>query len=134
MSTLQKTILYIDDDQDDRLLLREQLSSADATITIAEAENGLQGIDYLSQASTDNTLPCLIVLDLNMPVMDGKETFLKIHRDNQLRGIPLIIYTSSADPNDRAYFRQYGVKVFTKPSTSLGMKDVVQHMLKECMQ
>ena len=129
---MRKTILFIDDDQDDRDLLREELLSVDNKISVAEVENGLLGLQFLTQAEQAGSLPCLIVLDLNMPVLDGKQTFQKINENQPLRNIPLVVYTSSSNPNDQAYFNNHGVKYFVKPASHKIMKEIANEIAATC--
>jgi CheY-like chemotaxis protein len=127
-----KTILYIDDDADDREILSVQLRRIDNTLTIAEAVNGAEGLQYLSQAKSAEKLPCLIVLDLNMPVLDGRQTFNRIKSDHELAKIPIVVYTSSINPNDSAYFRKQGVELINKPLSTRVMPEIASSMLSFC--
>jgi CheY-like chemotaxis protein len=68
----ERTVLLIDDDHDDLEMLQEALKSIDADHTIVEAHNGIEGLEKLQELAAAETLPCLIVLDINMPKMDGR--------------------------------------------------------------
>src|SRR5579875_1097447 len=102
-----KTILYIDDDIDDRELLSDALKEANPAVEIVLAEDGLKALQYLNEAKHAQ-LPCLIVLDINMPYLDGKQTAKMIKDDAALRDIPIIAFTSSESPHDKALFHDYG--------------------------
>ena len=66
-------ILLVDDDPDDLMLLSEALFSADNSIELKEAGDGRAALNFLRSLNNKATHPCLIVLDINMPVLDGRE-------------------------------------------------------------
>ena len=76
MSDNCKTILYVDDDADDREFLSIALKQASPQTQVVLAEHGVAALNYLNETSVRQAkLPCLIILDLNMPVLDGRQTF-----------------------------------------------------------
>src|SRR5690349_9110239 len=96
----RKIILYVDDDEDDRDLLSDAVLNQDPQTQFDEAKNGLEAIKYLSDTmQTGSILPCVIVLDLNMPFMDGRETFEKLKADPMLAHVPVVILTTSPSPH-----------------------------------
>ena len=125
-----KAILIVEDDPDDSELLLDAVHTANPDVNVRLVENGVEAIDYLNQQLADHApLPGLIVLDLNMPYMDGKTTFQKIKSDNDLCNVPVIVFTSSLNPNDMAWFASSGVEMITKPNHFSMMKDIAHHML-----
>lgn len=128
-----KTILIVEDDPDDRELLVYAVKNADPVVEVQLAENGQEAINYLQQQVTSQApLPGLIVLDLNMPCLDGKATFQKIKADHNLHGVPIIVFTSSLNPNDKALFNKLGVELISKPFNFSSMDDIAHHMLDVC--
>ncbi len=114
------TILLADDDPDDRMLAAEALAEAEVSNQLICVEDGAELLDYLmgSGAFADDPppLPGLILLDLNMPRVDGREALAKIKSDSALRRIPVVVLTTSQAEED--VFRTYdlGVNSFiTKP-------------------
>ena len=132
MSSLHKTILCVDDDVDDRYLLSNAINTINPSIEVVEAGNGLEAIRYLNEAKERNDLPCLVVLDINMPVLDGKKTLEKIKTDTSLGSVPIIVFTSSNNPNDRAAFHSQGVDMVTKPDNYVYFQQLVQNFLVLC--
>ena len=134
MNYPEKTILYVDDDEDDRELFSEAIKSADPNIHLVFAENGLKAINYLDGVKQpEENLPCLIVLDLNMPYLDGKKTFEKIKTNPALEKIPVVIFTSSQNPNDKNFFHNAGIELITKPNDYSFMSSIAQRMLNHCV-
>ena|SRR5688572_33447637 len=93
-------IVIVDDDADDREIIRDAF---DATITEQEyvfIENGDKLLAYLSE-QTDASVPSLIMLDLNMPGKDGRETLKEIKTNNRFHHIPTIVFTTSSSQRDK---------------------------------
>ena len=103
-------ILMAEDDSDDQLLVRDALSEAGFGIDLRFVTNGVELMDYLHQRNQFQSggaspRPGLIILDLNMPKMDGREALKEIKANPELKKIPVVILTTStADPDiARAY-------------------------------
>jgi CheY-like chemotaxis protein len=129
---MNKTILFVDDDADDRDVLADVLKNTHPQVNAVFAENGLKAIQYLSDKTQTSQLPCLIVLDLNMPILDGKETFKKIRDELNLGSVPVIIFTSSHNPTDRQLFSALGIEFITKPDDFSHLNKIVGHMVSVC--
>jgi CheY-like chemotaxis protein len=125
-------ILLAEDDPDDRLLTRRALEKSRIANTIATVEDGEELMDYLRHEGEysnpeDAPRPGLILLDLNMPRMDGREALKKIKSDPELRRIPVIVLTTSEAEQDILQSYDLGVNAFvTKPVTFDGLADAVQ--------
>jgi CheY-like chemotaxis protein len=122
-------ILYAEDDQDDFEILKDALLQQTDQFTLVQAQNGTEVISYL-----DDRSPGLIVLDLNMPVMDGKQTlkWLKEHKD--YKKIPVMIFTTSSREEDLKLCKSYECTFFRKPTLYRDLLHVVQIMLQMCIQ
>jgi CheY-like chemotaxis protein len=93
---VEKTVLLIDDDKEDLEMLQDALKTIDINHKILEAHDGIQGLAKLKELNEQNILPCLIVLDINMPKLDGKQTFVTIKNNSQLSKIPIVIFSTSS--------------------------------------
>ena len=113
-----RVILMADDDVDDRLLVREALSEGAIPHTLEFAENGKLLIDYLRSAGkADRPAPELILLDLNMPLKDGREVLREIRSDPLFRRIPVVVFTTSRADTDIRQMYELGANSFvTKPA------------------
>lgn len=125
--SVSKTIFLADDDQDDRLFLREAIAAIDATIEIIEAVDGIELLSIMEATSTSNS--CLLVLDMNMPRMNGLETILKIKANPVFAHIPAVMISTSSDRwlIDQALLA--GINYFaTKPSNLEGFTDLARDL------
>ena len=126
---LQKFVLYADDDSDDKDWVTEACNAVDASLSLVFVENGRQVLDFLSQNNTAQ-LPSLIVLDLNMPELDGRQTLKKLKTHPVYKGIPVAIVTTSTNSIDRDVCKQLGASLFlTKPDTHLKWQDVIRNFM-----
>ncbi len=126
------TILVCDDDEDDRALTQQALENAHISNRIQFVEDGEQLLDYLYQRGPFGgetgkaPRPGLILLDLNMPKLDGREALKTIKDDPSLRDIPVVVLSTSRLDEDIARSYQLGVNSFiTKPVTFSGLVDAM---------
>src|SRR5215212_7930745 len=115
MGTKTKTILCVDDDKDDLLMLREAITRSGANYHIVEAFDGQHALELLRQMQQQDNLPCLIVLDINMPRMDGKQTVIALQRDQELAAIPVVLFSTSSSLMDQRFSKAKNVSLFVKP-------------------
>lgn len=126
------TILLADDDEDDRLMARDALRDARVHNELRFAIDGVDLLQYLRREGPYAVhgaapRPGLILLDLNMPRMDGREALAEIKRDPQLRSIPVVVLTTSKAEEDLIRSYELGVNSFiTKPVTFLGLVEVMK--------
>ena len=120
------TILYVDDDFDDRQLFVESVHTMDGQIICVTARDGLEALDYLKK----NHLPDVVFLDINMPLMDGKKCLAEIRSNQKTSALPVIIFTTSNDPGERGECEVLGATAFVrKPVSYHGMADILGSFL-----
>lgn len=111
-------ILVVDDDDADALMIEEALESTETHPVVKRVADGREALDYLRRVGpfADAQRPDLILLDLNMPRMDGRETLEAIKTDEQLKAIPVVILTTSgATPDIVASYQHRANAYVTKP-------------------
>jgi CheY-like chemotaxis protein len=111
-------ILVVDDDDADALMISEALESVDTQATVERVADGREALDYLRREGkfSEAQRPDLILLDLNMPRMDGRETLAAIKSDEELKAIPVVILTTSgATPDIVASYQHRANAYVTKP-------------------
>jgi CheY-like chemotaxis protein len=109
------TILCVDDDEDDLFFIKDIIVSQGHSFDIKEATNGWDALNYLQGSLQKDQLPCLIIMDMNMPRMDGKQTINKIKENEHLAKIPIVVFTTSSNTGHQKYFESLGIHFITKP-------------------
>ena len=122
--TYKAQILIVDDDADDREIIRDAFMSGSSQPEYVFLDNGNALMEYL-HTNISAMLPSLILLDLNMPGKDGREALREIKGNEALQHIPTVIFTTSSSPGDRQMAYQLGANCFvTKPDTFNKLVDV----------
>lgn len=129
----QVTIVIADDDSDDRMLIEDAFRESRLANPLVFVENGEELLKYLRSESEyavtglNKRKPGLILLDLNMPRMDGRTALAQIKADPYLRRIPVIVLTTSKAEEDVLRTYDLGVNSFiTKPVSFEALVDVVK--------
>ena len=115
MSQQHHSILLVDDDEDDLEILTEVLISTDKSCEIHQAHDGVEALYVLQEMGKEHHLPTLIIMDINMPKKDGKQTLLALQGDPALSWIPVVILSTSSNAMDRYFFKLRHVEMITKP-------------------
>lgn len=123
------TVLLVEDDPGDVLMTREALADSKLLNELAVANDGEEAIEYLRAAADTGTpkKPDLILLDLNLPRIDGRDVLKFVKNDDRLRRIPVVILTTSSAEEDIA--RSYDLHAnayITKPVDFEQFMDVVR--------
>lgn len=117
-------ILLIDDDRDDAELFEEILKEIDSSINFDHIEDSKKCLEKL--AAQKNDLPDMIFLDINMPIVSGWQCLDQFKKTQHLKDIPVIMFTTSSQPNEKENALQHGANGFiTKPNE--------YHLLKESL-
>ncbi len=127
-------ILCVDDDPDDLHLLQNALQAVGSNYKIVEAYNGEEALTRLKEMKQIGNLPCLVVLDVNMPKIDGKQTLVSIQKDEDLKRVPVVVFTTSSSPLDQLFFAKKNVEFMTKPVQYSTMYEVANRLLGFCRQ
>ena len=106
---MTKKILVVEDQEDNRQILRDLLGSVD--LEMVEAENGEEALAAVAEHKPD-----LILMDIQLPIMDGYEATRRIKADPATKNIPIIVVTSYALSGDEGKAREAGCDAYvTKP-------------------
>lgn len=110
-----KPILLVDDDEEDRMLILEAFNEIGAPDAVHFETNGEEAITYLE--NNPDRLPTLIILDLNMPRMNGTQTLRYLKSNERYRDITVIIYSTSVNPLERQTCMELGAHSYVvKPA------------------
>jgi len=121
----RKPILLVEDDYVDVMTVKRALGEINLQNDLVVAENGEQALDYLEDPS--NERPGIILLDLNMPRMNGIEFLQIVKQHEQHKIIPVIVLTTSSQERDRVEsFKMSVAGYMTKPVIYTEFVDVVR--------
>ncbi|MDO9236345.1 MAG: response regulator [Aquabacterium sp.] len=95
MNPINKPIFLIEDDQVDTMVVRRALKELHVANRLEHVENGEEALAYLRDPARER--PCLILLDLNMPVMNGIEFLQAAKADSELKRMPVVVLTTSVE-------------------------------------
>lgn len=125
------TVLLIDDDEGDQLLLKKIFSELEENITLQIVNNGQIALELLNNLIEENKpLPDLVLVDLNMPIMDGK-SFLKVVKNTtSLKYIPIVILSTSDYSKDVKDSYNLGTNSYVvKPLNYNNLRESIQIMM-----
>lgn len=111
---ITKNIFLVEDDEDDQRFFVEAIKDIDKSVCIYVAKNGVEALDKLDRM---NSLPDVIFMDINMPLMNGFECLAFLKKHTRLKTIPVVILTTSNNPAEAEVARELGAIFFlSKPS------------------
>jgi CheY-like chemotaxis protein len=132
--TKKTLILVAEDDADDRLLIQKAFTKSWEAGKLIYVENGEELVKYLKRQApyineTEYPRPQIVLLDLNMPKKDGREALKEIKTDKNLCKIPVIVFTTSRQPDDIENMYKLGSNSYiTKPSSFDGLLTVAKEI------
>ena len=122
-------VYLIDDDSDEAELFGEAVRRIDMSIHVTAFDNG---IDAISAITNGDQKPDIIFLDLNMPLLSGKEILVQLKLDERSSGIPVVIYSTSISEHDVEETSDYGVKSYLqKPENLRTLCEKLRELLLE---
>lgn len=126
--SFRKTILYAEDDLDDFDTLKEVFSDLDPELEMIHAKNGLEVLSYLENNGINNK-PSLIILDGNMPGMNGKETLECLMKMKQYNDIPVVVYSTYMEQAVMDLCGKHNCLYRQKPGTVKDLLYIANEML-----
>ena len=125
-------VLYADDDPDDRMLIREAFEHYAHSVDLKVFRNGVELLQYINKAQAFEPLPCLIILDINMPLMDGKEVLQCLRNMPDFEDVPIVLFSTSNQPSEMDAAKSFNAGFITKPLYSEQMYQIVDKMIDYC--
>jgi CheY-like chemotaxis protein len=132
VAATRSVVLYADDDVDDLNLVKDAFEEHALNVELKTAYDGEHAIQTVRELINNNIVPCLIILDINMPRLNGKETLLKIRGINELEDTPVILFSTSSDAADRRFAEQNKAGFLTKPIEYKQMDEIINTFISHC--
>ena len=129
-------VLYVEDDDNDVIFMQMAYKQAGLPRSLKIVSDGQQAIEYLAGTGpfadrAQNPLPCLILLDLNLPIKTGFEVLRWIREQDQFKTLPVVIYSASTRERDRDLASNLGASdYFVKPSTPSKLAELLKQIWK----
>ena len=128
----RRYIIFADDDADDLELITGFFRQFNQNVTVLEFKDGKEVLKFLDDFALNASLPLLIVLDINMPRLNGKETLMAIRNHSRCRHIPVVLYTTSSGAGHEEFCLRYGASWVMKPSTVEGVRQTAKVLAEFC--
>lgn len=125
-------ILWADDDPDDMALFCKVMEEVDQHSQVVSASDGREVLACLHELRKESRYPCLVILDMNMPAVGGRETIVRMKRDSEWAAIPVVVFSTSGSHLDRLFCHHYGVEHYIKPSSIGELKSIIGQLLGHC--
>lgn len=134
-SSIPKNIVfYADDDLDDLELVKEAFAQYSKSVEVITATDGSKALSHLSNLKKYDALPCLIILDINMPVINGKEVLLRLREMDHLLEVPVVLFSTSSQPSDKSFAKRYNAGFITKPIDVKQMSFIAEQFIEHCTE
>ncbi len=125
-------VLYADDDLDDHELLKDIFIQYNSVIDLITFNNGTQLLDYIEALAPLQPKPCLIILDVNMPGINGKQTLKKLRGMELFADLPIVLFSTSTLPSEVAFAAAYGAGFITKPLYTKQFHQIANQLIDHC--
>ena len=133
-ATERNIVFYADDDLDDLELVKDAFAHYSTNVEVLTATDGGKALSYLNNLKNFDVLPCLIILDVNMPVINGKETLLRLREIEHFQNVPVVLFTTSSQPIDKNFAQKYNAGFITKPIDVKQMEIIADQFIEHCSE
>lgn len=131
MRTSKHTIVYAEDDLDDLFIVKQAFERHDH-IDVVHAPDGKKALLTLEELLLENILPCLVILDINMPVMNGREALQAIRSHPRLAPLSVVLFSTSNSPADADFARRHDAVLITKPIEYSDLENIAATFVDQC--
>lgn len=122
------TVHLADDDEDDRMLIKDALQEANPNLVVVEAENGRELLENVRES--DDLSDAIVLLDMNMPKMNGIEAIKEIRAEPGMEDLPAVMMSTSSNPDLKKKALAAGANDFiVKPNTFKALLDIAKGIL-----
>ena len=131
-ATPKNIVFYADDDTDDLELVQEAFDRYTNNVQVITAKDGVQALSYLQSLNEKTPTPCLIILDINMPLLNGKDVLRRIKELQPLASVPVVLFSTSSSALDKEFAIKYNAGFVTKPLDVSQMEIITELFIDHC--
>ena len=125
-------VLYADDDADDRLLITEIFADYASAVELRCFTDGEPLLQHLLSLDPFAPRPCLVILDINMARLGGKEVLRRLRQTAGFEDLPVVLFSTSTLPSEQKFAQAFGAGFVTKPLYLGQVGQIIEEMLLHC--
>jgi CheY-like chemotaxis protein len=127
-------VLYADDDIDDLQLVQDAFLNYTNNVEVITVTDGIKALKYLESLTQFDPRPCLIILDINMPRLTGKEVLIELRNTEHFKDTPVVLFSTSSLPQDKEFARRLNAGFITKPIDLRQMEIITSEFIEHCTE
>jgi CheY-like chemotaxis protein len=125
-------VLYADDDREDIELVSEAFSQYSQNVELITFNDGVEMLNYVRTIDPLQPAPCLFIIDINMPGINGKETLKRLRKIEEFAEVPAVLFSTSTLPADAAFAKIYNAGFVTKPLYTDQVHQIIDQIIEHC--
>lgn len=125
-------VLYADDDPEDVELVSEAFQVYAHNVELMTFSDGIELLNFIETIDPFHAAPCLFILDINMPRLNGKETLRRLRRLESFAEVPAVLFSTSSLPADAAFAKNYNAGFVTKPLHTNQVHMIIDEIIEHC--
>jgi CheY-like chemotaxis protein len=125
-------VLYADDDPEDIELVSDAFLSYAQNVELLTFPDGIELLNFIETIDPFHASPCLFILDINMPRLDGKETLRRLRRLESFAEVPAVLFSTSSLPADASFAKSFNAGFVTKPLHTNQVHMIIDEIIEHC--
>lgn len=125
-------VLYADDDPEDIELVSEAFQQCSQNVELITFKDGVEMLNYVRTIDPLQPAPCLFIIDINMPGVNGKETLKRLRKIEEFADVPAVLFSTSTLPADAAFAKIYNAGFVTKPLYTNQIHQIIDQIIEHC--
>jgi CheY-like chemotaxis protein len=125
-------VLYADDDPEDIELVCEAFQSYAQNVELLTFPDGIELLNFIETVDPLHVSPCLFILDINMPRLNGKETLRRLRRIENFADVPAVLFSTSSLPADANFAKNFNAGFVTKPLHTNQVHIIMDEIIEHC--
>lgn len=125
-------VLYADDDPEDIELVSEAFQSYAQNVELMTFADGIELLNFIEAVDPLHVAPCLFIIDINMPRLNGKETLRRLRRIETFAEVPAVLFSTSSLPADAVFAKNFNAGFVTKPLHTSQVHLIIDEIIEHC--
>jgi CheY-like chemotaxis protein len=125
-------VLYADDDPEDIELVSEAFQSYAQNVELMTFADGIELLNFIEAVDPLHVAPCLFIIDINMPRLNGKETLRRLRRIETFAEVPVVLFSTSSLPADAVFAKNFNAGFVTKPLHTSQVHLIIDEIIEHC--